>query len=1012
MLRRLTVILILFIQVQVCAQHSTYNFYRLNEKDGLSYNVVNCFLRSKTGNLWIGTYNGFNRFDGSNFYTYKIRKGKNSLQSEVIHSLCEDKRGTIFGSTDNGLFRYNPQTDSFTNYSIQSFGRNSVFYEIVQDQQGQIWASGIWSLFKYDEKNDKFEEIVKTIEQEDSIQAFKIGKNSFLEDESGKGFWIATNTGLIHYDKVRNKMISQKTNPQDAIFKRTVTSALCKSRNHCIWYIDNEDKNVIQFDTRTNQIQQQISLKKYIPNTYVISIFEDKNQHLWMCTWTYDKFEYDMFKIDPKSKDKIIKIEHNDNDTRSISSTFFWDAFQDENNTLWFGTLNGISRCNPEGDIYRSYNLLKFIPELSNKHIYKIQEDSTTHNLWIACSNNGLINYNPKNNQYHYYDLNKSKPNKFGNTPSAVNRVYRMQGDVVLATYSGAWQLNSKQNNWEPYTLLPKEYTDFTCSEIISVGDSQYYFNNGKEILFWNRNSNYSRLIKYPTDKAMPENKTIIAYMMRSQNGVVWFKSYNGHIAYIDRNFNIQKVLIYDDRKDNGGGIVSLKEDSQSNLYILYKSRGLYRYNPRSKQLNFWNEPDGLPGNRIHISDLDNRNRVWMAMYNKICVYLPEGNKFINFSIPYSESDYNYTNSMVRRSNGEIVVNINNELFGFNPNQLLNKPFLQTPQISQLVTSKQHFEFPINKPIVLNADENTIRIFFGSFINAEIYPYDVEYKLEGAEKLWTVAGTNKNALYNNLASGKYIFKVRLRSKNNIWQTKESALAFEIKTPFYRSYWFYSLLICFVLIMAYSIYKYRINQKNQLIELERKTEILEKEKAMVMYENLKQQLNPHFLFNSLTSLNSLIQINQDEASTFLENLSKTYRYILKSRDAETVPLLDELNSVEHFIQLQKIRFEKGFDVQINIDPSYHVYKIVPVTIQNLLENAIKHNIIDVDSPLIVSLFVKEDYLCIQNNLQKKRFVETSNKQGLAQMQSLYTYLSSKPLIIEETSTFFTVKIPLI
>jgi sensor histidine kinase YesM len=100
------------------------------------------------------------------------------------------------------------------------------------------------------------------------------------------------------------------------------------------------------------------------------------------------------------------------------------------------------------------------------------------------------------------------------------------------------------------------------------------------------------------------------------------------------------------------------------------------------------------------------------------------------------------------------------------------------------------------------------------------------------------------------------------------------------------------------------------------------------------------------------------------------------------------------------------------VSINTNEELHSCKIVPVTLQNLIENAIKHNIIDKDSPLVIELFTEDEYIVVRNNLQKKKIVETSNRQGLRSMKALYGYLTSKPMVIAEDEQFFTVKIPLI
>jgi LytS/YehU family sensor histidine kinase len=213
-------------------------------------------------------------------------------------------------------------------------------------------------------------------------------------------------------------------------------------------------------------------------------------------------------------------------------------------------------------------------------------------------------------------------------------------------------------------------------------------------------------------------------------------------------------------------------------------------------------------------------------------------------------------------------------------------------------------------------------------------------------------------------------------------------------------------------LAVAFYKYRISQAQQVHKLETKTQLLEKEKAQVMYESLKQQLNPHFLFNSLTSLSGLIETDQALAGNFLKQMSRIYRYILKNRDNELVPLKDELDFVQVYINLQKTRFKKGLVVNVNMDLQYAQRQIAPVTLQNLVENALKHNIIDEEFPLTIDIYTDDNYIVVQNNLQKKHVVESSNKQGLANLQSLYRFLASRPIKIEEDREYFRIWVPLV
>lgn len=196
-------------------------------------------------------------------------------------------------------------------------------------------------------------------------------------------------------------------------------------------------------------------------------------------------------------------------------------------------------------------------------------------------------------------------------------------------------------------------------------------------------------------------------------------------------------------------------------------------------------------------------------------------------------------------------------------------------------------------------------------------------------------------------------------------------------------------------------------KKSLIRQER----LEKEKAEVHFENLKNQLNPHFLFNSLSSLNSLISDNPELASQFLKQLSKVYRYLLENNQTDCVPLDTEVNFVQNYISLLKTRFDGGLEVEIQRTPEFSTHKIVPVTLQILIENAIKHNITYEGSPLKISVYIEDGYLVVKNNHQPKTRVEGSNKKGLENLSALYYYTTGKEAIIENANGYFAVKVPL-
>jgi hypothetical protein len=317
-----------------------------------------------------------------------------------------------------------------------------------------------------------------------------------------------------------------------------------------------------------------------------------------------------------------------------------------------------------------------------------------------------------------------------------------------------------------------------------------------------------------------------------------------------------------------------------------------------------------------------------------------------------------------------------------------------------------------NKTIQLKPHQNYFSFEFAAIDYNHPEREQYAYMLEGFDRDWIFSGKRRFVSYTNLPGGDYVFKVKSSTDKSFTRASETQLPIHVGTPFYKLPWFLFLLFIVVSGTLYWFYKNRIRYHQKVHHLQSKAQLLEKEKALIMYEGLKQQLNPHFLFNSLTSLNSMITWEPQKARQFLEQMSKIYRYILKSSHSELVPLADELKFVETYIKLQKTRFRDGLQVTISTVESDQAWKIVPVTLQNLLENAIKHNSTDKAAPLIIHIESIDGYVVVRNNLQKRTSVETSNKQGLYNMKTLYGYLTDKPLLIHEDEAFFTVKVPLI
>lgn len=226
--------------------------------------------------------------------------------------------------------------------------------------------------------------------------------------------------------------------------------------------------------------------------------------------------------------------------------------------------------------------------------------------------------------------------------------------------------------------------------------------------------------------------------------------------------------------------------------------------------------------------------------------------------------------------------------------------------------------------------------------------------------------------------------------------------------------FFVVMVALFNFSFYASYFYNNWQKSLLekTELEVQAAQLEKEKFDLQYHQLRNQVNPHYLFNTLTSLDGLIHINPELASEFVRHMAKVYRYVLHHKESEVVCLYEELEFIQHYIELLHIRYADGLKIRHHISDAASDKGIVMVTLQLLIDNAIKHNIVQANEPLHIDITDDGDYLVMKNNKQLRKQIETSNGQGILHLQQLYAYLTDKQIQIDNNETSYTIKIPLL
>jgi sensor histidine kinase YesM len=998
------------------AQRLPYTFDQMKVGNSTLENQVNCLLKDRNGYLWIGTASGLKRYDSE--FTITLKKKTNdehSLVNNNVETLCEDNQGRIWVGTTTGICYFDKKKNHFVRFKELN-KPDFACLNIICDSKGDIWFTiRDKGLYHFDIKTKRLRNFSHYDKVGKKISLNRVYRHGLIEDPSKKGIWIACSNGLNFFDFNSQNIYNQEFNPKNiSILNLNFVSAFTIQNNYFV-FSDNASKEIIWYDLES---QKKVKSFKPISNsaaqfTGVYKLFFDINGDLWMSV-----FGDMMFYVDFQ-KHQTIKIVYEKGNNNSFSAHNFLDAFQEKNGTIWFATRNGISTINgmaalkPNEQLFENFDFSKTIFKnypIDGFHGFaEDQTDSTS--WWMITLQNRLVHYNPVTNQFKDYVIPIPK-----RLPNDVYGLYMndYHNKIFIFKSYSCFIFDKTTRKFSelalPEKISPKQNYSITHTKIL--GDSLWVFAVNLEVVY-----NYHLVKKqwksYPliVDVAKKIGATKrgfgVNFSLISSIGEFWIALHSGGLAKFDTKkqafIGIKTKQDIDFAKV---GFTGFAEDKNGKFWL--GTYDLIKFDPKTYDFQTAFEKDWIGSLTI-----DNNGNICMASLDEMMFFNEEKNEKYTFTLQSNEPFYTWSNWLINLKNNKIVSLNKQGLALINFKNMKISSFKDQLYINRIATTDTAILIHENNTkLNFTSKQNSFSIYFGLLTPPNTYIYEISYMMEGYDKNWVADNENKkSAIYGQLDGGDYVFKVRAVDSNKKVLPIQT-LHIHIETPFYKTWWFIMIIGLFTAYLLYAFVRYRGNQRKKIHHLQIQSTRLEKDKTEIQYQNLINHLNPHFLFNSLTSLNGLILSEPDIASDFLQKLSKIYRYILQNKDTEIVSLDQELGFVKNYIDLQKSRFDEGLQVNIAIDDNDLSSGIVPVTLQNLFENAIKHNTVEEDKPLIIDVFVEDNYLIVKNNLQKKKFVETSNKQGLDSLKSLYKYLTTSPLETIETEREFVVRVPLL
>lgn len=919
--------------------------------------AINRMLQDHQSMIWLGTDKGLARYDGLDWHPIRL---DSSLFPAKVTSLMEDNRGTLWVGTASGIIYYLDVARKVNLFDIEEGHPAKPITSIVQDHNGYIWFATY-----------------------------------------GEGVYVYTGTRLFNISE------------EDGLAGNDIYT-MTNSPSGEIWLGTDDGINICTFENERKGIKK-FGLRDGLPDQIITALNTDVHGRIWIGT-----FEHGIVYFDPISK-KIVKPFENSK-LDEVTAIELFDGIE-----LWIGTRkSGLWRYHPDSKFERE------LVNLNSAHEGEISDllADVEGNIWIAMGDGQLISgFRP-----------------FETLATNIGEIQTLFCDskdqVWIGSKKGLYRLEENKDKISNTIRVASQH-DFNVTDIVEDKFQNLWIGTIDNGLFIYHPD--QGIIKHISPEKLGGN-TIMS--MAGTKKEIWIATLQGVISYpFEQNIFNDKAVhfnlvsdpwqsnlhfvfqVFVDSKDrtwfatDGNGVFCIDGDEviqhQGNDNILIRTvyavcedqRGHLWFNTSDLGLVEFDgenyKPLGLAeglGNMSIASIAKIGTGDILISHNRgIDVLEPERRHLMYYSeeVGVMEIDPGF-NSVACTSKGHVFLSGRN---------LIVKYYSAQHELSihphTLLTGVSVYGQPIDYGLkkLLRYNENYVSFDYVGLWYTSPRSVNYLYKLEGYDLYWKESRDNR-ASYSSLPPGEYTFYVKASENMFFLDEPLAAYSFEIAKPFWMRYWFIGSIVLVSGAILYYIIKDRERRS-------KRQAIMQKEMIESQLQALKAQINPHFLFNSFNTLITIIDENANKpgiAIEYVEKLSDFFRSILQYREQETISLEEELELVQNFGYLLKKRY--GSNLRLHLDKPPHDAYILPLTLQMLVENAVKHNVIAENRPLDVFISIDEEYVTVKNNLQPKSKTEPSTQFGLQSIIRRYNLMSEKKILIEKDSEYFKVSIPII
>ncbi|SDD74376.1 Two component regulator propeller [Mucilaginibacter pineti] len=909
-------------------------FNQLTVKDGLSTNAVKCIYEDNNGIMWIATSKGLNRYDGTGFEVYHhIEDDSTSICNDALNYVTADPEHQLWVSTIGGLSRFNPNTGKAVNYIHSATDKNSLATNEkcipYFDSKGRLWIATGNGVQLFDYKNNQFTTYnAPPIIGPDAEHVYNYF--NLIREDTKHQLWALSAFGMYLIDERAHKLVLYNQHAADLnlAFHQTADGTI---------YLGQLKGGLKKFIPQQSLYQQVISKLSNAPDGKVNDIAEwrDDNNNNWLCIGASGGLGL----IDLKSG-QIREYGFDNLNTSSLHAFYVYQITKDRQNRLWLSTDNGINIIDPNLQNFENLPLYQQL-QLNNPKLFGLP-----NNMLEADGKFYLTSYYAKG--VYVFDKNwrllkhilQVPENSTSALSKSINSIYKDdKSNLWFSTDSGlVKQSGNSYKFYFPPGLDAANKDNLTISKIYKRTDG----------LFWIR-ARQNGLYVFDPERGVflkqykPDGKTIdgtVFSCFLAKDGVLWVGATGGISCYVPSKDVFKKIII---KKNDGkvvpvGWITDITEDKENVIWAV-SDAGLIKIKKSSDDGLLINSKSGLPENYLKRIMIDTLGNLWIPSQQGIIKYdRKKAFTFFNVNngLPFQYEGHGF---FERDSEGNFLVGFSGFVTRFNPYNIITNTAI--PKVILLSISADGNRTSVStsnneKSITLAPGTKIVSIHFAITNYTAPQENNYYYKV-GSTTQWQQV-KNGNIALGSLPNGTYTLFIKGSNNDNVF-SKEEKLTITVLPHWYETAVFE--LLCILVIIAVIIFLVRRRIAFIRNEALFKQKLIESELRAI-----RAQMNPHFIFNALNSIESYIMENNARtASVMIQKFAGLCRLILENSTQSLVSAAREWKALKLYAEVEAMRFNNqfAFNFICNNDVDLNGLLIPPMLVQPLIENAIHHGL---------------------------------------------------------------------